>query len=336
MEKLYRIGDVSKICEIPIKTLRFYEEEGLIKPVKVDIYTGYRYYNDDNILEIYRIKLLKNLGFTLKEIREFDEKSLDKKIKEIKNQVSQLKDKKAMISYLQKQKGEKIMKPFINDEKAIGKWTYLATANSKEEYLKGNFNQENNFIKTLYFMPEGKGYWIFERWTKGEIYHFSGNVYTYQIEGNKLYLKVVYDNKSETMFVFEKIDSREYTIEEIKIKDKINLPFKEDKKAVGFWTAVDFINVKGKENFAVKDNPKDLFVKSLTINPNGECIFESKGGMLLKNNWTKGKVLCKEDLTASDYEIKEIDCEKYLILDWKSGDYTYQGDVYGCYVFKKF
>ena len=53
MEKLYRIGEVSKICEIPIKTLRFYEEEGLIKPVQVDMFTGYRYYDDENILEIY-------------------------------------------------------------------------------------------------------------------------------------------------------------------------------------------------------------------------------------------------------------------------------------------
>jgi len=336
MEKFYRIGDVSKICEIPIKTLRFYEEEGLIKPVKVDIYTGYRYYDDDNVLELYRIKLLKNLGFTLKEIREFDEKSLDKKIKEIKNQVIQLKDKKAMISYLQKQKGEKIMKPFINDEKAIGKWTYIATANSKEEYLKGKCNQENNFIKNLFFLPKGKGYWIFERWTKGEIYQFRGNVFTYEIEGNKLYLKVVYENKPETMLVFEKVDSNEYNSEEIMIKDKIDYPFVIDKNALGLWIAVDFINIKDKRNYTPKKCAKEFYLKSLTLNANGEFIGEYVDGKLFKGNWTKEKLINNVYVTASNYEIKEINGEKYMILDWKSGDYSYQGFVDGCYVLKKF
>ena len=131
MANLYRIGEVSKICEIPIKTLRYYEEEKLISPVKVDIYTGYRYYDDNNIEHIYRVKLLKNLGFSIKEIRQYNENSLKIKLEEIQEQFNQLKDRKAMISYLQKQKGEKIMKPFINDENAIGKWTYLASSSSK-------------------------------------------------------------------------------------------------------------------------------------------------------------------------------------------------------------
>lgn len=337
MANLYKIGDVSKVCEISIKTLRFYEDEGLIKPVKVDIYSGYRYYDDDNILEIYRIRLLKNLGFSLKEIRDFDEESLNNKIEDIEKQLRQLKDKKAMIFYLQKQKGEKIMKPFINDSNAVGKWAYIATADSKEEYLDGRFQiEENPFCKTLYFLPEGNGYWIFERWTKGEIYQFRGNVYTYEIVDNKLFLNIVFNNKHENTMIFEKVDSKEYTADEIKIKDNTNLPFAEDKDALGLWLTVDFINFKDKENYLPKKCDEDLFVKSITINPNGEFILENNRGRLLKDNWTKGKIINNSDQTVSNYVIKEINGEKYLILDWKSGDYSYQGDIYVCYVFKKF
>lgn len=84
MKDLFRIGDVSKLCNISIKTLRFYEEKKLIKPVKVDIYTGYRYYDTQNIQTIYKIKSLKELGFTLDEIRKFNKHLLMKNLTKLK------------------------------------------------------------------------------------------------------------------------------------------------------------------------------------------------------------------------------------------------------------
>ena len=70
---LYKIGEVSTLCNISIKTLRYYEELGLIKPVKVDIYSGYRYYDESNIEIIYKIQLFKELGFSLQEIKNFEQ-----------------------------------------------------------------------------------------------------------------------------------------------------------------------------------------------------------------------------------------------------------------------
>ena len=46
--KYLRIGDFSNIVGISIKTIRFYEEKGLIKPAYIDKYTGYRYYDENN------------------------------------------------------------------------------------------------------------------------------------------------------------------------------------------------------------------------------------------------------------------------------------------------
>lgn len=40
---MIKIGDFAKIFNISIKTVRFYEEKGLITPAFVDIYSGYRY-----------------------------------------------------------------------------------------------------------------------------------------------------------------------------------------------------------------------------------------------------------------------------------------------------
>src|SRR5512143_3025631 len=65
---MIRIGDFSKLSRVSIKTLRFYDEMGLLKPIEVDRFTGYRYYEFDQLPRLYRILALKDLGFSLEEI----------------------------------------------------------------------------------------------------------------------------------------------------------------------------------------------------------------------------------------------------------------------------
>jgi DNA-binding transcriptional MerR regulator len=43
-----RIGDFSRLSRVSVKTLRYYAELGLIKPVRVDEFTGYRYYDHNS------------------------------------------------------------------------------------------------------------------------------------------------------------------------------------------------------------------------------------------------------------------------------------------------
>lgn len=66
----YQIGDVSKITRTSIKTLRYYHEIDLVCPSYIDESSGYRYYNNDCIEKLRRIKLLKELNFSLKEIKD--------------------------------------------------------------------------------------------------------------------------------------------------------------------------------------------------------------------------------------------------------------------------
>ena len=65
---MIRIGDFSKLSRVSVKTLRYYDEMGLLKPVSVDRFTGYRLYEFSQLAVLHRILALKELGFTLEEI----------------------------------------------------------------------------------------------------------------------------------------------------------------------------------------------------------------------------------------------------------------------------
>jgi DNA-binding transcriptional MerR regulator len=64
---MIRIGDFSKLSRVPIKTLRYYDEIGLLTPDKVDEFTGYRHYSHEQSARLNRILALKDQGFSLKQ-----------------------------------------------------------------------------------------------------------------------------------------------------------------------------------------------------------------------------------------------------------------------------
>lgn len=66
---MYKIGELSKLSNIPVKTLRFYDLEGLIRPDRVDEFTGYRYYSASKLSDCYRILAMKELDFLWRRLR---------------------------------------------------------------------------------------------------------------------------------------------------------------------------------------------------------------------------------------------------------------------------
>lgn len=64
------IGEFSASTRLTIKTLRMYHEEGIIVPDKTDFVTGYRYYGEKSWLRAQEVKLLRDLGFSHKELKE--------------------------------------------------------------------------------------------------------------------------------------------------------------------------------------------------------------------------------------------------------------------------
>ena len=73
---MIRIGDFSKLSCVTVKTLRFYDEMGLLKPVQVDPFTGYRYYSYDQLPRLHRILALRDLGFSIESIGQLLEQAL--------------------------------------------------------------------------------------------------------------------------------------------------------------------------------------------------------------------------------------------------------------------
>lgn len=65
---MFKISTFAKLSKLSLKTLRYYDQIGILKPRKVDEDTGYRYYSADQLLELNRILIYKELGFTLPQI----------------------------------------------------------------------------------------------------------------------------------------------------------------------------------------------------------------------------------------------------------------------------
>ena len=67
---LYKIGLFSQMNKVTIKALRHYDEIGLLKPEHIDEFTGYRYYSSAQLPILHEIIALRQIGFSLEEIKE--------------------------------------------------------------------------------------------------------------------------------------------------------------------------------------------------------------------------------------------------------------------------
>ncbi|MBV9848440.1 MAG: MerR family transcriptional regulator [Armatimonadetes bacterium] len=65
---MFKIGVFAQVSRVSIKTLRHYDEIGLLKPIHVDEESGYRHYALEQLPRLNRILALKDLGFSLEQI----------------------------------------------------------------------------------------------------------------------------------------------------------------------------------------------------------------------------------------------------------------------------
>ena len=67
---MFKIGDFSQLGRVTVRTLRHYDELGLLKPAKIDDESLYRFYSVEQLPKLNRIVALKDLGFSLGEIQQ--------------------------------------------------------------------------------------------------------------------------------------------------------------------------------------------------------------------------------------------------------------------------
>ncbi|MBY0203143.1 MerR family transcriptional regulator [Paenibacillus cucumis (ex Kampfer et al. 2016)] len=132
LRKYLTIGEFSKLTDLPSRTLHFYDQNGVLKPVKVDPQTNYRYYSVSQILDANLIKAFKFLGVPLNQIEEVQTYTPEELLRFLNKQEDVLEDKIRQINEVQK--NLQIMKQNFTQQ-------YIESA-SKEVYIK-TFEKQN-------------------------------------------------------------------------------------------------------------------------------------------------------------------------------------------------
>lgn len=127
----FTIGEFSRITSMSIKSLRLYHEKELLIPAEVDQWTGYRYYNEANYESAVIIRLLRDLDFSLAEIKDILlecredmelQASLAKKLEQIQQRMQRDQAISRTIEQMLKQQKEVVMKSqdhFDIEEKVV-------------------------------------------------------------------------------------------------------------------------------------------------------------------------------------------------------------------------
>ena len=123
---LYKIGEFAKLTNIPVKTLRYYDEINLLKPEEIDLFSGYRYYSDKQKEDLEIILALKEAGFSLEEIKKNkdnysdeimllkketllrEQERLDERIKKLDYLRNHIRDKKIILNVNIKEEPRKL------------------------------------------------------------------------------------------------------------------------------------------------------------------------------------------------------------------------------------
>lgn len=108
---MFKIGEFSRLTQVTIRMLRYYDEMGLLKPAQIDPWTGYRMYSIEQIPILNKIIYLRDSGFNVAEIAlainniESDSiiEQLDKKQREIEGLIQLEKEKLRKIELAKKE-----------------------------------------------------------------------------------------------------------------------------------------------------------------------------------------------------------------------------------------
>lgn len=264
---MYRIGEFSHLCETTIKTLRHYDKINLLKPTKVDNFTGYRYYEEDQIKTLEKIKQLQYAGFSLKDIKdllkETNKEKLNKQIEIIKEENS----KKIMIlqkmkNNMTKQTVELITNPnFL----IVGKITTIKDRNSIAKVIEQVDKKQNNDLKKYDMIIENyeKGY------KEKNINCFIGRIIP---ESLKNYPDVLLEYKKKGLIFLNsnKVDN----VLHAEVKESVTETYKEMIE----YASKNNIQIRGKFQEVYSKDKIDIYVEAYDLN------IENEDELFYRNN----------------------------------------------------
>lgn len=155
MKKKYCIGEVAKATAIPVKTLRYYDEIGLVNPEYRDKDSNYRYYSKQQMVNLFIIRQLKTLGFSLKDIKDiFSDSQLSKleqkvtaRLLEIEDEIKLLQQKRdaGLILRDRLTKGNDILAQLKED---------FAASEEAEDAIRTEYIEKNYLFYSRSIMPK--------------------------------------------------------------------------------------------------------------------------------------------------------------------------------------
>ena len=172
----YKINDFADLTGVTTRTLRYYDEIGLLKPERIDT-NGYRIYGPHQVDIMQQILFFRSMGISLSNIKEIIYSPDFEKSKALEEHLSMLNKKKAHIDILIKNinktiaslKGEKTM---ADKEKFEGFKDFLITENEekygkeiREKYTDKVVNKSNQKLKSM-----ADDEWQYQEDLKNEIF----------------------------------------------------------------------------------------------------------------------------------------------------------------------
>ena len=111
---MYRIGEFSKLTKTTVKTLRYYDKEGILKPAQIDPFTGYRFYTTRQLILFHEVQGYRQIGLTIEEIKRIidghDKKViLQKRLGELKTEITEGKNQLSRIEFILSGKEEEMI-----------------------------------------------------------------------------------------------------------------------------------------------------------------------------------------------------------------------------------
>lgn len=161
-ETLYTAGEIARIAGVSLRTIRFYDEKGLLKPVSYSE-AGYRYYNQESLAVLQRILMLKYLGFSLQRIEE---------VMTSRNMELQLSEQKELLIQKKRQLEEIIsaieMMESSREKDKCGFLIRLLNLLTEEEKIQEQYRTADNLEKRIRLhdystSPLGWMEWVYER-----------------------------------------------------------------------------------------------------------------------------------------------------------------------------
>lgn len=350
MQNLYLIGKVAERLKISTRTIRFYEEKGLITPSEINNKTGYRFFDSKQILQLKKILFLKDLNFSLEEIKNY----LNCSIEEQKHIVfNKHKSTKIHLDFFNKIEQEGLYNLSFLDDKFYygndvkiknlqmisGVWQLNGMyANIKD--AKTQHNALNYFTpyKFLAFKNDGLSPWFYYATNKKIVFNtfYLPVSELYQIIDNKLYLSIINPddhifinnekcNPIKHILVFEKFSENYEDYNKLTYHDTLPTNFILDKKVIGFYRKVGLsTTLQGENKIQSLDNEFLIFYENGIL----EKISKDKFSTI---NWTKGFIYDKNKMFTYKYNFNDKD----LIVENKTNTYKFTGEIKNYLVYNK-